>query len=76
MGVSIGASTPIVDRLTGEAHLGVVPSHAVVIFGALPGKPMQNGRQGPIVKHVDAGTKKRTSITELLRDSAVYDVFQ
>jgi 2,3,4,5-tetrahydropyridine-2,6-dicarboxylate N-succinyltransferase len=77
MGVFLGASTPIVDRTTGEVHFGVVPRHSVVIPGCLPGKALPDGRPGPftycavIVKQVDESTRKRTSLTDLLRDAAV-----
>ena len=74
MGVFIGASTKIVDRDTGEIHIGRVPPYSVVVSGNLPGKPMQNGEMGPslycavIVKKVDAQTRSKTSINDLLRD--------
>jgi 2,3,4,5-tetrahydropyridine-2-carboxylate N-succinyltransferase len=74
MGVFIGASTRVVDRATGETFQGEVPPYAVVVPGALPGKPMQNGMPGPalccavIVKRVDEKTRAKTSINELLRD--------
>jgi 2,3,4,5-tetrahydropyridine-2,6-dicarboxylate N-succinyltransferase len=73
MGVFIGASTKIVDRTTGEVHQGRVPAYAVVVPGALPGPPLPDGRPGPslacavIVKRVDARTRAKTSINELLR---------
>jgi len=74
MGVYIGASTKIVDRETGEVHRGRVPSYAVVVPGSMPGKPLPDGSPGPglycavIVKTVDAQTRSKTSINELLRD--------
>jgi len=74
MGVYLGASTKIVDRATGEVHRGVVPPHAVVVPGALPGKPLPDGMPGPslycavIVKTVDSQTRAKTAINELLRD--------
>ncbi len=74
MGVFIGASTKIVDRATGEIHIGKVPPYAVVVPGALPGKPLPDGSPGPslycavIVKTVDAQTRAKTGINELLRD--------
>lgn len=74
MGVYLGASTKIVDRATGEVHRGVVPPYAVVVPGALPGKPLADGTAGPslycavIVKTVDAQTRSKTGINELLRD--------
>src|SRR5487761_61511 len=63
MGVFIGASTKIVDRATGEVHVGKVPPYSVVVSGNLPGKPLPDGTPGPslycavIVKKVDAQTR-------------------
>ena len=74
MGVFIGASTKIVDRATGEVHMGRVPPYSVVVPGALPGKMLPDGSPGPslyaavIVKTVDAQTRSKTGINELLRD--------
>jgi len=74
MGVYLGASTKIVDRATGEVHIGRVPPYAVVVPGSLPGKPLPDGSPGPslycavIVKTVDAQTRAKTGINELLRD--------
>jgi 2,3,4,5-tetrahydropyridine-2-carboxylate N-succinyltransferase len=74
MGTFIGASTKVIDRHTGEIFLGRVPPYSVVIPGALPGKPLPDGSPGPglacavIAKRVDAGTRAKTSINELLRD--------
>jgi len=74
MGVFIGASTKIVDRETGETFRGRVPAYAVVVPGSLPGKPLKDGSPGPslscavIVKRVDAQTRSKTAINELLRD--------
>jgi 2,3,4,5-tetrahydropyridine-2-carboxylate N-succinyltransferase len=74
MGVFLGASTKVIDRATGEVYLGRVPAYSVVIPGTLPGKPLPDGSPGPglscavIVKRVDAGTRAKTSINELLRD--------
>jgi 2,3,4,5-tetrahydropyridine-2-carboxylate N-succinyltransferase len=74
MGVFIGASTKIVDRASGEVHIGRVPPYAVVVPGSLPGKPLPDGTPGPslycavIVKTVDAQTRSKTGINELLRD--------
>jgi len=73
MGVFISASTKIVDRTTGEIHYGRVPAYAVVVPGALPGSPLPSGEPGPslgcavIVKRVDAQTRSKTAINELLR---------
>jgi 2,3,4,5-tetrahydropyridine-2-carboxylate N-succinyltransferase len=69
MGVYLGASTKIVDRATGEVTMGRVPPYAVVVPGALP-----SASGGPslycavIVKRVDAQTRAKTGINELLRD--------
>jgi 2,3,4,5-tetrahydropyridine-2-carboxylate N-succinyltransferase len=74
MGVFIGASTKIVDRATGEIHTGKVPPYSVVVSGSLPGKALPNGAPGPslycavIVKRVDAQTRSKTSVNDLLRD--------
>jgi 2,3,4,5-tetrahydropyridine-2,6-dicarboxylate N-succinyltransferase len=74
MGVYLGASTKIVDRATGEVFQGRVPPYSVVVSGALPGKNLPDGSPGPslycavIVKSVDAQTRSKTSINELLRD--------
>lgn len=74
MGVYLGASTKIVDRATGEVHMGEVPPYAVVVPGSMPGKPLPDGSPGPslycavIVKTVDAQTRSKTGINELLRD--------
>jgi 2,3,4,5-tetrahydropyridine-2-carboxylate N-succinyltransferase len=74
MGVFIGASTKIVDRHTGEIHIGRVPPYSVVVSGSLPGKPLPGQNWGPstycavIVKKVDEQTRSKTSINELLRD--------
>jgi 2,3,4,5-tetrahydropyridine-2-carboxylate N-succinyltransferase len=69
MGVYLGASTKIVDRATGAVHRGEVPAYSVVVPGALP-----DPKGGPslycavIVKTVDAQTRTKTGINELLRD--------
>ena len=74
MGVFISATTKIVDRATGEIFYGRVPAYSVVVPGSLPGKPLPDGTQGPslacavIVKRVDAQTRSKTSINDLLRD--------
>ncbi len=74
MGVYIGASTKIIDRETGEVFKGRVPPYSVVVSGTLPGKPLPDGTPGPslycavIVKRVDAQTRSKTSINDLLRD--------
>ena len=72
MGVFIGASTKIVDRSSGEIHMGKVPAYSVVVPGTLPGK--KEGDINPslycavIVKRVDEKTRSKTSINDLLRD--------
>ena len=74
MGVFIGASTKIIDRTSGEIHMGKVPAYSVIVPGALPGKPLPDGTVGPslycavIVKRVDERTRSKTSINDLLRD--------
>jgi len=74
MGVFISASTKIVDRQTGKIHVGYVPPYSVVVSGNLPGKPLPGENWGPstycavIVKTVDAQTRSKTGINELLRD--------
>jgi 2,3,4,5-tetrahydropyridine-2,6-dicarboxylate N-succinyltransferase len=74
MGVFISASTKIIDRATGETHIGYVPPYSVVVPGSLPGKPRADGQPVPslycavIVKTVDAQTRAKTAINELLRD--------
>ena len=74
MGVYIGASTRIVDRATGEIHMGMVPEGSVIVPGALPGRPLPDGSPGPslyctvIVKRVDEQTRSKTSVNDLLRD--------
>ncbi len=73
MGVYVGASTKIVDRETGEIYFGEIPPYSVVVPGSLPGKNLKNGEIGPslycavIVKKVDAKTRSKTSINDLLR---------
>jgi 2,3,4,5-tetrahydropyridine-2-carboxylate N-succinyltransferase len=74
MGVFLSASTKIVDRATGEVFVGRVPAYSVVVPGTLPGPALPDGRPGPslycavIVKRVDAQTRAKTAINELLRD--------
>ena len=69
MGVYIGQSTKIYDRETGEVHFGRVPAGSVVVPGSLPSS---NGKYSLyaaiIVKKVDAQTRAKTAINELLRD--------
>ncbi len=74
MGVFLSASTKIVDRDTGEVFMGRVPAYSVVVPGTLPGRNLPDGSPGPalscavIVKRVDAQTRSKTSINDLLRD--------
>jgi 2,3,4,5-tetrahydropyridine-2,6-dicarboxylate N-succinyltransferase len=74
MGVFISSTTKIIDRSTGEIFIGRVPSYSVVVPGTLPGKALPDGSPGPglscavIVKRVDAQTRGKTAINELLRD--------
>ena len=69
MGVYLSASTKIVDRATGEVFRGEVPAYSVVVPGSLP-----DANGGPslycavIVKRVDAQTRAKTGVNELLRD--------
>ena len=69
MGVDLSGSTKIVDRATGEVFRGEVPAYSVVVPGALP-----DPKGGPslycavIVKRVDAQTRAKTGVNELLRD--------
>jgi 2,3,4,5-tetrahydropyridine-2-carboxylate N-succinyltransferase len=72
MGVYIGQSTPIFNRDTGETFFGRVPSGSVVISGNLP-KKTKTGQDystyaAIIVKTVDAQTRSKTSLNDLLRD--------
>ena len=76
MGVFIGASTKIVDRATGEIHMGKVPPYSVVVAGSMQSN--QSDKKllvsnpalycAVIVKKVDERTRSKTSINELLRD--------
>lgn len=74
MGVFISSTSKIIDRATGEIFVGRVPAYSVVVPGSLPGKPLPDGTPGPslacavIVKRVDAQTRAKTAINELLRD--------
>ncbi|MBD8679796.1 2,3,4,5-tetrahydropyridine-2,6-dicarboxylate N-succinyltransferase [Sphingomonas sp. CFBP 13720] len=69
MGVYLGASTKIIDRATGEVFRGEVPPYSVVVPGSIgggDGKPALYC--AVIVKRVDAQTRSKTSINDLLRD--------
>ena len=74
MGVFITATSKIVYRETGQVITGHIPPFSVVVPGAMPGKPLADGSAGPslacavIIKQVDAQTRAKTGINELLRD--------
>lgn len=74
MGVFLSATTKIIDRVSGKVHVGRVPPYSVVVPGAMPGKALPDGSPGPslacavIVKTVDAQTRSKTSINDLLRE--------
>ncbi|HEV7694071.1 MAG TPA: 2,3,4,5-tetrahydropyridine-2,6-dicarboxylate N-succinyltransferase [Hyphomonadaceae bacterium] len=73
MGVYLGQSTPIINRETGETIYGEVPPYSVIVSGGRPGKPIPGRNEGYtmyaaiLVKQVDAGTRSKTSVNELLR---------
>ena len=68
------ATSKIVYRETGEVITGPIPPYSVVVPGAMPGRPLADGSPGPslacavIIKSVDAQTRAKTAINELLRD--------
>lgn len=68
MGVFIGQSTKIFDRSTGKISYGEVPPYSVVVSGSLPSSNGVSLYCAVIVKTVDAGTRSKTGINELLRD--------
>lgn len=74
MGVFVTRSTKIVDRSSGEIFQGRIPPFSVVVPGTLPGRPLPDGSPGPslacavIVKRVDAQTRSKTSVNDLLRE--------
>ena len=68
MGVFIGKSTKIVDRETGQVKYGEVPPYSVVVAGSMPSKNNISLYCAVIVKRVDAKTRSKTAINELLRD--------
>ncbi|HQV04402.1 MULTISPECIES: 2,3,4,5-tetrahydropyridine-2,6-dicarboxylate N-succinyltransferase [unclassified Novosphingobium] len=74
MGVFITATSKIVHRETGEVITGHIPPYSVVVPGAMPGRQLPDGSPGPslacavIVKTVDAQTRAKTAINDLLRD--------
>ena len=68
MGVYIGQSTKILDRETGEISYGRIPAGSVVVSGSLPSKDGSHSLYcAVIVKKVDAQTRSKTSINDLLR---------
>jgi 2,3,4,5-tetrahydropyridine-2-carboxylate N-succinyltransferase len=68
MGVFIGQSTKIYDRESGQVHYGRVPAGSVVVSGSLPSSDGKYGLYcAVIVKRVDARTRAKTSLNELLR---------
>jgi 2,3,4,5-tetrahydropyridine-2-carboxylate N-succinyltransferase len=69
MGVFISATTRIIDRASGEVHMGRVPAYSVVVPGSMPGPVGTPSLYcAVIVKTVDARTRAKTSINDLLRD--------
>ncbi|MDA9671249.1 2,3,4,5-tetrahydropyridine-2,6-dicarboxylate N-succinyltransferase [bacterium] len=68
MGVYIGQSTKIVDRESGEVMYGEVPPYSVVVSGSMPTKNNISLYCAVIVKRVDAKTRSKTGINDLLRD--------
>ena len=68
MGVYIGQSTKIYDRASGTVTYGEIPPYSVVVSGSLPSSNNVNLYCAVIVKQVDAKTRSKTSINELLRD--------
>ena len=68
MGVYLSASTKIIDRASGDVHMGKVPPYSVVVSGSLPSANGPNLYCAVIVKRVDEKTRAKTSINELLRD--------
>lgn len=73
MGVFVTGSTKIIDRTSGQTHVGEIPPYSVVVSGNLPGADLPNGEPGPglacavIVKRVDARTRSKTAVNDLLR---------
>mgnify|MGYP002782467674 CR=1 FL=1 len=72
MGVYLGSSTKIIDRESGQVYRGRVPAYSVVVPGSLPGKTSNDPSLycAVIVKKVDAQTRSKTSVNELLREAA------
>lgn len=71
MGVFLGQSTRVYNRMTGEITYGSVPPYSVVVSGQLPAKDGSHSLYcAVIVKQVDAKTRSKTSINDLLRGLA------
>jgi 2,3,4,5-tetrahydropyridine-2-carboxylate N-succinyltransferase len=71
MGVFLGQSTRVYNRATGEISYGSVPPYSVVVSGQLPSKDGSHSLYcAVIVKQVDAKTRSKTSVNELLRGLA------
>jgi len=69
MGVYLGQSTKIYDRATGSVTYGRVPAGSVIVAGSLPAQDGSHSLYcAVIVKKVDAKTRAKTSLNELLRD--------
>jgi 2,3,4,5-tetrahydropyridine-2-carboxylate N-succinyltransferase len=69
MGVYIGQSTKIFNRMTGEVTYGRIPAGSVVVSGNLPAKDGSHSLYcAVIIKQVDEKTRSKTGINELLRD--------
>jgi 2,3,4,5-tetrahydropyridine-2-carboxylate N-succinyltransferase len=71
MGTFITSTTPIIDRRTGETHLGEVPAYSVIVPGSRPNAhdpSLPSTYCAVIMKTVDERTRSKTSINELLRD--------
>jgi len=71
MGVYLGASTKIYDRKTKKVSFGKVPPYSVVVAGSMPSESDKNGPNlycAVIVKTVDAKTRSKTSVNDLLRE--------
>ena len=68
MGVFIGQSTPIYNRMTGAIHYGRIPAGAVVVAGSLPAKDHSHALYAAIiVKFVDARTRSKVALNQILR---------
>jgi len=71
MGVYLTSTTPIIERRTGQTHLGEVPPYSVVVSGSRPNPhdpALPSTYCAVIMKTVDERTRSKTSINELLRD--------